>query len=209
VANRIVTIAAEAAGAHDFVVEPNREQLLEVAWLVDAGELWPESIRCSHLPRPGRHLCATQPGANTARSCLVSSGSQAQGDDLGRAAQRHDPRPPVEDLTRSMRVNHDDAVAACWPTWPPTTPAAPACSATARPRLASTGSPGAGRTPSCSHSAHASWLNQIEIYFSVVQRKAVAPNDFTDLDQLRQRLADFQQRYNAAARPLGWTVTPS
>ena len=54
---------------------------------------------------------------------------------------------------------------------------------------------------------HASWLNQAEIYFSVVQRKAVAPNDFTHLDQLRQRLADFQQRYNATARPLGWKVT--
>jgi ferredoxin-NADP reductase len=54
---------------------------------------------------------------------------------------------------------------------------------------------------------HASWLNQIEIYFSVVQGKAVAPNDLTHLDQLGQRLADFQQRYNAAARPLGWKVT--
>ncbi len=54
---------------------------------------------------------------------------------------------------------------------------------------------------------HASWLNQIEIYFSVVQRKVVAPDDFTHLDQLRQRLADFQQRYNATARPLGWKVT--
>ena len=41
----------------------------------------------------------------------------------------------------------------------------------------------------------------------MVQRKAVAPNDFTHLDQLRQRLADFQQRYNATARPLGWRVT--
>ena len=48
---------------------------------------------------------------------------------------------------------------------------------------------------------HASWLNQIEIYISVVQRKAGAPDDFTHLDQLRQRLADFQQRYNATARP--------
>jgi transposase len=54
---------------------------------------------------------------------------------------------------------------------------------------------------------HASWLNQAEIYFSVVQRKVVAPNDFTHLDQLRQRLADFQPRYNATARPLGWRVT--
>ena len=53
---------------------------------------------------------------------------------------------------------------------------------------------------------HASWLNQAEIYFSVVQRKVVAPNDFTHLDQVRQRLADFQQRYNATARPFGWRV---
>ena len=54
---------------------------------------------------------------------------------------------------------------------------------------------------------HASWLNQAEIYFSVVQRKVVAPNDFTRLDQVRQRLADFEVRYNATARPLGWRVT--
>jgi transposase len=56
---------------------------------------------------------------------------------------------------------------------------------------------------------HASWLNQAEIYFSVVQRKVVAPNDFTHLDQVRRRLADFQQRYNATARPFGWKFTPA
>ena len=56
---------------------------------------------------------------------------------------------------------------------------------------------------------HASWLNQVEIYFSVVQRKVVAPNDFTRLDQVRQRLADFQQRYNATARPFQWKFTPA
>ena len=32
---------------------------------------------------------------------------------------------------------------------------------------------------------HASWLDQCEIYFSIVQRKVVNPNDFTDLDQIR------------------------
>ena len=37
--------------------------------------------------------------------------------------------------------------------------------------------------------AHASWLDQAEIYFSVVQRKALTPNDFTDLAQIRRRLA--------------------
>ena len=56
---------------------------------------------------------------------------------------------------------------------------------------------------------HASWLNQAEIYFSVVQRKVVAPNDFTHLDRVRQRLADFEPRYNATARPFQWKFTPA
>jgi len=30
---------------------------------------------------------------------------------------------------------------------------------------------------------HASWLNQVEIYFSVVQRKALTPDNFTDLNE--------------------------
>jgi hypothetical protein len=56
---------------------------------------------------------------------------------------------------------------------------------------------------------HASWLNQVEIYFSVIQRKVVSPNDFTNLDQIQQRLADFEQRYNATARPFQWKFTPT
>jgi transposase len=56
---------------------------------------------------------------------------------------------------------------------------------------------------------HASWVNQAEIYFSVVQRKVVSPNDFTRLDQVRQRLADFELRYNATARPFQWKFTPA
>jgi transposase len=54
---------------------------------------------------------------------------------------------------------------------------------------------------------HASWLNQVEIYFSVVQRKVVSPNDFTDLHEVEQRLAAFEQRYNATAKPFQWTFT--
>jgi transposase len=54
---------------------------------------------------------------------------------------------------------------------------------------------------------HASWLNQIEVYFSVVQRKVVSPNDFTDLAEVEQRLADFEQRYNATATPFQWMFT--
>ena len=54
---------------------------------------------------------------------------------------------------------------------------------------------------------HASWLNQVEICFSVVQRKALSPNDFTDLDVVEQRLARFEKRYNAAAKPFKWKFT--
>jgi hypothetical protein len=54
---------------------------------------------------------------------------------------------------------------------------------------------------------HASWVNQIEIYFSVVQRKVVSPNDFTDLKEVEQRLVDFEGRYNATARPFDWKFT--
>ena len=52
---------------------------------------------------------------------------------------------------------------------------------------------------------HASWLNQAEIYFSIVQRKVVKPNDFTDTDQIAVRLAAFEARYNAIAQPFRWT----
>jgi transposase len=55
--------------------------------------------------------------------------------------------------------------------------------------------------------AHASWLDQAEIYFSVVQRKALKPNDFTSLDQIRDRLTAFEVRYNAIARPFNWKFT--
>jgi hypothetical protein len=54
---------------------------------------------------------------------------------------------------------------------------------------------------------HASWLDQAKIYFSVVQRKALIPNDFTSLDQIRDRLTAFETRYNAIARPFSWKFT--
>jgi hypothetical protein len=49
---------------------------------------------------------------------------------------------------------------------------------------------------------HASWLNQVEIYFSIVQRKVLTPNDFPDLNSLAERLLDFQYYWEAAANPL-------
>ena len=45
---------------------------------------------------------------------------------------------------------------------------------------------------------HASWLNQVEIYFSVLQRKAISPVDFADLDALAERILAFQDRYNGS-----------
>ncbi|MBX9640718.1 MAG: IS630 family transposase [Mycobacteriaceae bacterium] len=54
---------------------------------------------------------------------------------------------------------------------------------------------------------HASWLNQVEIYFSIVQRKALSPNDFTDLNANINRLNTFETRYNQAAWPFKWKFT--
>jgi hypothetical protein len=54
---------------------------------------------------------------------------------------------------------------------------------------------------------HASWLNQAEILFSIVQRKALTPNDFGSLPELARHLMDFGQRYRDIARPFQWTFT--
>jgi transposase len=54
---------------------------------------------------------------------------------------------------------------------------------------------------------HASWLNQVEIFFSVVQRKVLTPNDFYNLADIEARLAAFEDRYNFTARPFNWRYT--
>lgn len=54
---------------------------------------------------------------------------------------------------------------------------------------------------------HASWLNQVEIYFSIVQRKLLTPNNFASLADLEQQLLRFQHRYEQSARPFEWTFT--
>ena len=51
---------------------------------------------------------------------------------------------------------------------------------------------------------HASWLNQVEIYFSVLQRKVLSPNDFEDLAELESRILSFQSIYEATAKPFTW-----
>jgi len=54
---------------------------------------------------------------------------------------------------------------------------------------------------------HASWLNQIEIYFSIVQRKVLTPNDFPSLEVLHERLLAFQRHYETIATPFAWKFT--
>ena len=54
---------------------------------------------------------------------------------------------------------------------------------------------------------HASWLNQAEIFFSILQRKVLTPNDLTDLDALTARILAFQDRYNTTATPFDWRFT--
>jgi hypothetical protein len=51
---------------------------------------------------------------------------------------------------------------------------------------------------------HASWLNQVEIYFSVIQRKVLTPNDFSSLAQVADRLLAFQLYYEQIAKPFEW-----
>ncbi len=51
---------------------------------------------------------------------------------------------------------------------------------------------------------HASWLNQIEIYFSIIQRKILTPNYFISVDDLTQTIGDFQKRYEKKAKPFEW-----
>lgn len=55
--------------------------------------------------------------------------------------------------------------------------------------------------------SHASWLNQVELYFSILQRKALTPNDLPTTDELSQRILDFQEHYNARAKPFRWNFT--
>jgi len=54
---------------------------------------------------------------------------------------------------------------------------------------------------------HASWLNQVEIYFSVIQRKVLTPNDFASLSAVAKRLLDFQSHYEEIAKPFEWKFT--
>jgi hypothetical protein len=54
---------------------------------------------------------------------------------------------------------------------------------------------------------HASWLNQVEIYFSILERKVLTPADAASLDELATRILAFQARYEVLAEPFEWKFT--
>ena len=54
---------------------------------------------------------------------------------------------------------------------------------------------------------NASWLDQIEIWFSLLQRKLLQPTHFTNLDELQQAIQSFIAHYNQTAKPLKWSYT--
>ncbi|MDF2705776.1 MAG: putative transposase [Nonomuraea muscovyensis] len=56
---------------------------------------------------------------------------------------------------------------------------------------------------------HVSWLDQVEIFFSIVQHKVITPHDFAGLDQDEDRLIAFERRHNETTRPFGWKFAPA
>ena len=51
---------------------------------------------------------------------------------------------------------------------------------------------------------HASWLNQVEVYFAIIQRKVLTPNDFANLEEVEQRLRLYEDLANQQPRPFNW-----
>ncbi len=54
---------------------------------------------------------------------------------------------------------------------------------------------------------YSSWLNQIEIWFNIVTRKAIRRGSFSSVPELKQRIERFIDHYNAGAKPFKWTAT--
>lgn len=54
---------------------------------------------------------------------------------------------------------------------------------------------------------HASWLNQIELWFSILARKVIRRGVFSSKQELVGKIMDFIKRYNHEAKPFRWTYT--
>lgn len=54
---------------------------------------------------------------------------------------------------------------------------------------------------------HASWLNQIEIWFSIMSRKVLKQGVFKSVKELTRKIEQFIKQYNLIAKPFAWTYT--
>jgi hypothetical protein len=54
---------------------------------------------------------------------------------------------------------------------------------------------------------YASWVNQIELYFSILQRKLLSPNEYTSLEELAEAIHAVGRRYSALEQPVAWCFT--
>lgn len=54
---------------------------------------------------------------------------------------------------------------------------------------------------------HASWLNQVEIYFSILDRKVLTPSNFRSVLELEETILRFQSIYQESAKPFEWKFT--
>ena len=54
---------------------------------------------------------------------------------------------------------------------------------------------------------HASWLNEVEIWFSILWKRALRNASFTSIQQVRQAITEFTEVYNETAHPFEWKAT--
>ena len=54
---------------------------------------------------------------------------------------------------------------------------------------------------------YSSWLNQVELWFSKIERDVVARGVFTSVADLRRKLMKYIRAYRRSARPIRWTYT--
>jgi transposase len=54
---------------------------------------------------------------------------------------------------------------------------------------------------------HTSWLNQVEIWFSILVRRVIKRGNFASVDALRERILAFVAYFNHTAKPFRWTYT--
>ncbi len=52
---------------------------------------------------------------------------------------------------------------------------------------------------------HASWLNQVELFFSILERRLLRRGEFASVDELAERIIAFIKDYNRRAAPFRWT----